>query len=620
MGANRDAWVAMTREVLKKTQEAKRNTWRAHLEEVTHTKDAKKAWAVVKSLNGPARAQDGKTLVYKGREYVSDKAKASAFIQEYATVSGQKSDRSSRRAVRELRSDVRRLLGSPRQELEQTFTPEELAAALKTVKAGKAGGPDGVAPDLLKHLPLNMQKELLFILNASWTTGWCPQAWRIATIVPFLKKDPQAVSSYRPIALTSTIGKLLERLIVNRLSWWLEAKSLLSLWQAWFRKRRCTTDQCLRLSQFVRDGFQLTNKEQTVLMLFDYSKAYDTVWRTGLLQKMLDIGVPLRFVQWTTAWLTNCIARVQLNGVTGRCRTFKEGLPQGSVLSLLLFVLNINGLLRNFSESTMVSAYADDLALACRGHKKEDVALRIQAKVDKVVSWSQQARLTLNAAKCEVAFFSLDNAEAQWQPQITINGVPPSCTPSSTFLGVTYDRRMTFGTQVKKLCQQMLQRTNLLRVVGGTTWGWQKQDLRTVYIATQHSVAEYADAARTPWISSSNIKKLERTQLQAARAITHHVRSTSTEAVLHEADLPGHEHRFKTLSVLQANKWNSLDVEDPRRVVLSDSVRLRLRRPDWRITVLAALSSLGLLTYHPGDHSPPDLTNLGAVHHQLPRR
>ena len=100
MGANRDAWVAKTREVLEKTQEAKRNTWRAHLEEVTRTKDTKKAWAVMKSLNGTARAQYGKTLVYKGRENVSDKAKASAFIQEYATVGGRKNDRSSRRDVR----------------------------------------------------------------------------------------------------------------------------------------------------------------------------------------------------------------------------------------------------------------------------------------------------------------------------------------------------------------------------------------------------------------------------------------------------------------------------------------------------------------------------------------
>ena len=303
-------------------------------------------------------------------------------------------------------------------------------------------------------------------MNANWTTGWCPQAWRITTIVPFLKKEKhaQSVSSYRPIALTSIIGKLLERLIVNRLSWWLEAMSLLSPWQTGFRKRRCTTDQCLRLFKFASDGFQSTNKERTVLMLFDYSKAYDTVWRTGLLQKMLDIGVPLRFVQWTTAWITNCIARVQLNGVTGRCRTFKEGLPQGLVLSPLLFVLYINDLKGNFSESNMASAYADDLALACRGCKKEDVALRMQAEVDKVVSWSQQAHLTLNAAKCEVALFSLFIAEAQWRTQITINEVPPSCTHSPTFLGATYDRRMIFDTQVKKVCLQMLRRTNLLRV------------------------------------------------------------------------------------------------------------------------------------------------------------
>ena len=213
------------------------------------------------------------------------------------------------------------------------------------------------------------------------------------------ENDPQAVRSYRPIAITSTIGKLLERLIVNRLSWWLEAMSLLSPWQAGFRNRRCTTDHCLRLSQFISDGFQSTNKKRTVIMLIDYSKAYDTVWRTGLLQKMLDIGDPLRFVKWTTAWLTNRIARVQLHGVTGRCSTVKEGLQQGSVLSPLLFVLFINDLLGNFSESTIVSVYADDLILACSGRKKEDVALRMQAEVDKVVSWSQQARLTHNAAK-----------------------------------------------------------------------------------------------------------------------------------------------------------------------------------------------------------------------------
>ena len=135
---------------------------------------------------------------------MSDKAKASAFIQEYATSVG---GRAIGRA------------GGLYENSEVVFVdylaPLDKSLSrhlpLKTVKAGKAGGPDSVAPDLLKHLPLNTQKELLFILNASWTTGWCPQAWRTATIVPFLKKDkdPQTVSSYRPIAPTSTTGNCL---------------------------------------------------------------------------------------------------------------------------------------------------------------------------------------------------------------------------------------------------------------------------------------------------------------------------------------------------------------------------------------------------------------------------
>ena len=161
--------------------------------------------------------------------------------------------------------------------------------------------------------------------------------------------------------------------------------------------------------------------------------------------------------------------------------------------------------------------------------------------------------------KCEVAFIRLDNARSLWRPKITINGVAPSSTLLPTFLGVTYNCRLTLGSQVKEVCQQMLWRINLLRVMNGTTWGWHKQDLRTVYIATQRSVADYTAAAWAPWLSSSNIEKLERNQLQAARAITHHVRSTPTEAVLYETDLSRFEHLSNMLSVSKlSNKTVSM--------------------------------------------------------------
>ena len=166
----------------------------------------------------------------------------------------------------------------------------------------------------------------------------------------------------------------------------------------------------------------------------------------------------------------------------------------------------------------------------------------------------------------------------------------------------------------------MLRRTNLLRVVGGTTWIWQKQDLRTVYIAAQRSVAEYAAAAWTTWLSSFNIEKLERTQIQAARAITHHVRTTPTEALLHEADLPRLEHRFKTLSVLQANKWNSLDVEDPRRVVLNEAWGYGFVDQSGAPLFLRPCQAWAYWRTIRGITHHQDLSHLGAVHHQLPRR
>ena len=126
------------------------------------------------------------------------------------------------------------------------------------------------------------------------------------------------------------------------------------------------------------------------------------------------------------SWLTNRQARVRVNAKVGRSRTFKEGLTQGSVLSPLLFVIYINDLLMQLEDTTLVSAYADDLAIACNGRSNTDMTKKFQKEVDKIVKWSDHARLTLNTNKCEVSFFSLCTAEASWQPHITIRGLPLS--------------------------------------------------------------------------------------------------------------------------------------------------------------------------------------------------
>ena len=137
-----------------------------------------------------------------------------------------------------------------------------------------------------------------------------------------------------------------------------------------------------------------------------------------------------------------------------------------------------------------MSVYADDLAIACSGRSKIDMTKKLQKEVDKVVKWSHDARLTLNIIKYEVFFFSLCTAEASWQPHITIRGLPLSFNAAPIFLGVQYDRQLTFSEHAKKVCQAMTKKTINLRALGGTTWGWRPVDLRTIYIATQRSLAK----------------------------------------------------------------------------------------------------------------------------------
>ena len=178
------------------------------------------------------------------------------------------------------------------------------------------------------------------------------------------------MESYRPIALTSQLGKCIEKIIGGRLTWWLEENRKISPYQAEFRRGRSTTDQCLRLSQQISDGFQAKPPQRTLLTLFDYSRAFDTVRRSALLKKMLKKEVPETFVSWVRSWLSNRIARVRVEDSRSRARVMREGVPQGAVLSPLLFITFLNDLLYGFTPDTLVSSYADDLVLAVSGNPK----------------------------------------------------------------------------------------------------------------------------------------------------------------------------------------------------------------------------------------------------------
>ena len=150
---------------------------------------------------------------------------------------------------------------------------------MRKLKKRKSPGPDKVRNEMLINLGPRGKEALLLLVNKTWETGKIPKIWRLAIITPILKKGKSAdkPQNYRPISLTSCIGKLCERMINHRLYWWLESTGRISQYQAGFRAKSRTEDQLFRLTQKVLDGFQ--KEEHTTAVFIDLQQAYDRVWR-----------------------------------------------------------------------------------------------------------------------------------------------------------------------------------------------------------------------------------------------------------------------------------------------------------------------------------------------------
>ena len=153
-----------------------------------------------------------------------------------ADINGRKSDKDSRKAVMDHRCPIRPTRTTPMQQIEEAFTAGEFKKTLLQLIDGKSADHDGISPDLLKHLSTKGSLLILTILSRSWLSSRCPQSCCFSYVVTFIKKkNPTGVESYRPIALTSTKGKVLERFIANCMSWRLEEHSTLSPWQVEYR-------------------------------------------------------------------------------------------------------------------------------------------------------------------------------------------------------------------------------------------------------------------------------------------------------------------------------------------------------------------------------------------------
>ena len=214
---------------------------------------------------------------------------------------------------------------------------------------------------------------------------------------PQTRKPSDSPSSYRPISLTSCTSKLFKRMVLGRLTYFLEQQGTFSPVQAGFRSGRSTVDQVFLLSQSIADSFHQSKPgAHTVLTTVDFAKAFDSVWHSDLLSKLLSLDLPLCFVEWIQFYLSDRLSKVRICNSYNRPFRLRRGVLQGSVLGPVLFSLFINDLPTFLLTSVKTSLFPDDLGIWASFPSVECATSTIKAALSKLMEWSSKWRLSLN--------------------------------------------------------------------------------------------------------------------------------------------------------------------------------------------------------------------------------
>lgn len=579
-------WEEACRKVTEIIKEEKTRTWKAFVESIDATTDTNKVWEIIRMLKGTSNdTTTSEAIEHQGKLLTTDMQKANGFITQYANVSKEKMDKNERKMKINASKKMNEYQTSDQDKVyENDFIINELEEAIKAMDGSKAGGQDDIPPEALKHLSNKGNQYLLKIINQSWRTHSIPQVWKNATIIPIPKpgKPTSQLISFRPISLTSAAGKICERMVERRLRHWLESNNKLTEDQAGFRKMRSTEDQLLRLSQKISDGMHNKPCNKTALLLIDFEKAFDSVWRSGLKFKMAKMGIPKNYIYWVESWLSNRAAKVNYNGTYSKTRYLTKGVPQGAVISPLLFDIFINDIGEELKNAEL-SLFADDAGTWTQNQDIKTAVKDLQAAGNVIVKWSKDWRLKMNESKCEMVIFSTDHKDRNNTHQIELNGNVIIQTKKAKFLGLTYNSNLSFEDHMKEVIMKSKRNSNLIYALKGTDWGWKMEEARKIYITCIRPIIEYGAPAWMSWLSKTNLHKMESNQLHFARLMTSLPKSCPTEMVLKEANLMSLEYRGRVSAHIALEKSMRLRTSHPRRKLAEESHNIRLKRTStWR--------------------------------------
>jgi exonuclease III len=323
-------------------------------------------WGMARKMNGARCSPSSSALTVNGTVYDRDADKAELLAQRFAEISSSANYSPEFRSHKsDIESNNAELFANDGPDttmsgrLNAEFSQQELHDALAEAKRKSSPGEDRVTYEFLQKLPPTGRVALLKLFNSVWRKGQMPKSWLHAIVVPILKvgKDPRSIDSYRPISLTSSMCKLMERMVTSRLRWYLERHRLLSDEQSGFRRNRSTMDHVVRLHDAIVR--QTRNRGFVLAVFLDFERAFDMVWRKGLMIKLKRLGINGRMFDWIDAFLNDRTFQVRVGTQLSKIHTLENGTAQGANFSPLAFISMIDDLTDSL-ENVESSLFADD--------------------------------------------------------------------------------------------------------------------------------------------------------------------------------------------------------------------------------------------------------------------
>lgn len=418
------------------------------------------------------------------------------------------------------------LTSEPR--LERTFritpiTQREVGETMKRLPNKLSKGVDGITSVFLKNNSTALIPPLTWLFNLSMSKGVFPDRLKEAIVVPLHKGgDPSLMTNYRPISLLSSISKLFEKIIHGRLITFWAKYGIFSLNQFGFLPGRSTDMAIFGHVKEVVQGIE--EGDYVASIYFDIMKAFDAVQHNILLKKLENVGIRGVFQNWFSTYLKGRKQKVKINGVTGDAKVTTTGVPQGSCLGPLLFLIYINGVLKLELQGN-VFAYADDTAVLYRDKSAVRLIERMNEDIAVLQKWFIMHSLLPNGGKTKIMAFGyrrIANLTNKIKLHSGTTGCPDSCdcvaleqVSSWKYLGIYLDSKLSWGKQLNNL-NGKIRKLCLLLYYASKYFG--RAHLNRIYSALVEPNLRYGV---TQWGSAGSeaLIPIERLQRKAVRTV-----------------------------------------------------------------------------------------------------